>query len=605
MKTIKFSILLFAAAALTACGTREPGIDRGAVRIAWDGTTYQEMTSTPVCNAPYTEEPNLYYPRAKHLADGSILLTFENDHFGWDIYARKSFDGGKTWTDATLIRHSYPEESTVGTDKRVFVNPEFIQLASGRILLAWQWRYNKGYNDLPNTNQNCGVELVYSDDSGETWSEPREVYRGRCWEPAFLELPSGEIHMYITDSQEIKDGGSFACTSILRSFDGGQTWQGKELALNTDVEPISRTRWNGRGMDGMATAVLLDDNKGIVVPLETWSGRDVYDISPIIVRTSMEDNWHFDGAAIRAEGGPAYPAKKLVNKDLKAYGPYSCKLNTGEMVILTNGRHKTESGIFVLVGDREGDNFKYITRPFTKGYWGSIDQINDNELIAAVTVRSSSKPMGAAGDYTGNITQRGKLLLIKGWINRPRTIARGDIAPQPIKDFNPEGLWMLGKNYPSRIYADFGYTADSLQFISYVFDKNIASFSPENSDAAQAIISRGKKGTYKLTVNAAGDYTVYKAENFSWCPLAWEYGKASTCVEGTLNDGEDEDLGYSAKMCVPWSLIGGKPGRGETLRVHLRHYYKAADKVKAGLHMEEMEGENSDYPGEWLGITLR
>lgn len=606
MKSFRYLILFGMLVAAASCKPAAPGIDRGPVRISWDYSSFQEMTSSPVSNASYTEEPNLYYPRAKQLTDGSLLLCFENDHFGWDIYVRKSFDGGATWGPATLLRHSYPEQSTVGEDKKVFVNPDFIQLASGRILLAWQWRYNAGYSDIPNTNNNCGVELVFSDDCGDTWSEPREIYRGRCWEPAFLELPSGEIQMYITDSQEIKDRRSFSCTSVLRSFDGGETWQGKPMAYNTDAEPISRTRWNGRGMDGMATAVLLDDGAGIVVPLETWSGVDVYDISPIVVRTTMKENWHVDGDAIRAEGGPEYPWKKQVNKDLKAFGPYSCKVSTGEMVILTNGRYKNESGVFVLVGDRRGDNFAYVTKPFNQGYWGSIAPVGEEELIATATVKSNPAPMGAAGDAQPKLSGvRGKVLIMKGRILRSREIPSGGLAVQPLDGFVPDGLWMLGKQYPARVYVDFGYTRDSLQVCSYLFDENIVSYSPENSDAAQVLLSRGRKGNYKITVNAAGDYTVYKEENSSWRLLAWEYGKAEVSLSGTINDNSDKDLGYAAKVSLPWELLGGAPRRGEEIRAHLRHYYKSGVKVKAAIHIEDMEGENSDYPGEWLKLTLK
>ncbi|MDY3784079.1 MAG: sialidase family protein [Candidatus Cryptobacteroides sp.] len=595
-------LLLLAGSILPAAAATSP---KGDIRIAWDYFSRQEMAITPVCNASYKVEPNLYYPRAKHLQDGSILLTFENDHFGWDIYCRRSFDGGKTWTDATLLRHSHPAESTVGKDIKVFVNPDFIQLRSGRILLAWQWRYHNGYNDLPNTNRNCGVELCYSDDSGASWSKPVEVYRGRCWEPAFLELPSGEIHMYITDSQEIRDRGSYACTSILRSFDGGKTWQGKEMALNTDVEPISRTIWNGRGMDGMPTAVLLQDGKTIVVPLETWSGRDVYDISPVIVRSS--NNWAVDGASIREKGGPEYPAKKQVNKDLKAFGPYSCLLPSGEMVILTNGRYKSENGVFVLIGDRDGDNFSYVTNAFPNsgGYWGSIDALNGNELLATCTVRSNSGPMPAAGDGTvGQISgSRGKILLVKGWLNRSRRIPAGPLKLRNLSEFSREGLWMLGKNHPSTVYADFGYDRDCFSFASYVFDENLASYSPENSDAAQILLSRGKKGTYKITVNAKGDYTVYKEENSAWKLLCWEYGKAEVELDGTLND-DTPDRAYSALLSLNWKLLGGRPSKGESLRVHLRHYYKDGPKVKSGLYVEDTEGEDSDNPEEWLEVKL-
>lgn len=120
----------------------------------------------------------------------------------------------------------------------VYANPDFIELNDGRILLAYQWRYKKGYNDLAHTNENCGVGIMTSSDGGRSWSKARSVYRGRCWEPAMLQLPSGEIQMYITSSQNVVNGLSCPRTVVIRSFDGGETWQGKSECGIGDNEII-------------------------------------------------------------------------------------------------------------------------------------------------------------------------------------------------------------------------------------------------------------------------------------------------------------------------------------------------------------------------------
>ena len=203
------------------------------VRISWDRSTYSEITEADVPDLGYIER-NLYYPRAKHLSDGAVLLSFSNHHYGFDIYAMRSIDGAKTWSDAVCIAHSRDtvyrdSEGRTAPDRIVYVNPDFIELQDGRIIMAFQWRFYKGYGDLPKTNENCGIMTAFSSDKGRSWSEPVEVYRGRCWEPAFLQLPSGEIQMYITSSQDIREKTSFPRTVVIRSFDGGMTWQGKSV----------------------------------------------------------------------------------------------------------------------------------------------------------------------------------------------------------------------------------------------------------------------------------------------------------------------------------------------------------------------------------------
>ena len=128
--------------------------------------------------------------------------------------------------------------------------------------------------------------------------------------------------MYITSSQDVVNKVSYPRTVIIRSFDNGATWQGKKMATHEDNWTISRTVDDRFAYDGMPTAVRLDDNNGIAVPLEVWSGTLVVDQTPIVVRTEMEDNWHsIDQKKIKTKGGPAYPYRKQVNKDLEAYGP--------------------------------------------------------------------------------------------------------------------------------------------------------------------------------------------------------------------------------------------------------------------------------------------
>lgn len=578
---------LCASAQKSACTT--PGA-QGDVRISWDASTYSPLTEITLKDG--TLQKNLYYPRIKALSDGSLLLSFMDDHYGWNSYVAKSYDGGKTWSDAQCIRERHSGVSTVGEDEVVFVNPDFIELQDGRIMLAHQWRYKSGYNDLPNTNENCGIEIMFSADKGLTWGEAREVYRGRCWEPAMLQLPSGEIQMYITDSQNVVRKMSCPKTVVIRSFDGGATWQGKERCSYRDVEGISHTRDERFGYDGMPSGVLLDDG-GIAVPLEVWSGKYVMDVTPVVVKTTAEDNWRsIDQERLLSGGGPDYPAKKQVNKDFRGYGPYSTRLDSGEMIVLSNGDYKGFPGIWVFVGDRNADNFTHATRPFD-GYWGCIDYIGGDRVIAGGSYKYSLPEGGV----------RGELHICKGVVNRSRTLERGGIAlEKELPAEGPEGAWFLGKRFPSAVYADFGYTREAFELAAYVYDERLTAFTVENSDAAQLQFSR-KGRTYKVSVNAEGRWTLYALERWSWHLL--ESGTTEEVVlKGSVNDDSDTDTGFAARLCIPWSSIGGRPGRHEIIKAHLCRTYKEKSTEKPAALFEELEGENGDYPVEWLSITL-
>lgn len=570
------------------------------VRISWDKATYQEFTSMKVGEAsasvgsiePFTE-PNLYYPRIKRLSDGSLLMSFENDHLGWDLYTSRSEDNGKTWSDAVMLAKTHPAESTIGEDTKTYVNADFIELQDHRILLAYQWRYKKGYNDLPNTNINCGIEVVWSDDFGRSWSDPQPVYVGRCWEPGLLQLPSGEIQMFITSSQELIDKMSSPQVVIIRSLDGGKTWQGKEVCDINDNEVISRTVDSRATYDGMATGVWLNDNNGIAVPYEVWHGKWVVDQSPYIVKTDPQTNWKRDYAEIRKNGGPEWPHKKQINKDFYGYGPYCTILPEGEMLVLSNGTYKGEQGIWVFIGDKTADNFQNATTPFD-GYWGSIDYIGDNKVFATGTVK-----------YSENGETRGKVRAEIGRLNRSKTIAKGDKALEPVASFNRDvnDSWFLGHKFNSTLFADFAYTGTDFILLAHLYDHSLTALTVENSDAPAILIGRNGK-QYKAVVNAKGEYKIYVDDNIAWKLLA-EGSDAEVDIAGTLNNDQDEDLGYAVKLNIPWDLIGGKPCKGEVLKCHLRRHYKAKTSEKPAWSIEDVEGENTDYPEEWLSITLK
>ena len=582
---------------LTACLANANDDAGGRVRISWDKATYREMTEVHVDNKNFVEN-SLCYARIKKLKDGALFMSFTNHHYGWNVYARRSDDNGKTWGGAQMLRESYKTTSTVGKDEKVFVNPDFIQLQDGRILLAYQWRYKSGYHDIPNTNDNCGVEIMLSEDGGRSFSKPREIYRGRCWEPAMLQLPSGEIQMYITSSQEVDAKKvSRPRTVVIRSMDGGETWQGKRLSTYLDNEAISRTFDERTTYDGMPSGVWLDDNNGIAVPVEVWHSRHVVDQTPVVVKTPPDVNWRNNPEKVAGEGGPEYPYKKQINKDLWGYGPYSTKLGTGEVVVLCNGMYKGVEGIWTLVGDKKADNFRFATSPL-EGYWGSIDYIGNNEVIATSTVQ-----------YKKDGKEHFKVCVIKGRLNYAKTIAKGDLVMTPIRQFDKSrnDCWFLGKETDSQMFVNFGYTDKEFQFATYLFDKTLSAFTPQNSDASAMLLNRansvGESRNYKITVNAKGQYTIYKEERYSWV-LIDKGTTANIEVAGTVNNDKDQDLGFAAKVAVDWNLLGGPPATNEQFRVHLLRYHKDRSTEKPRSTLEGMAGENSDYPQEWLQVIL-
>lgn len=595
MDFLKTATAIAAAAAISTAASA--AVPAGTARIAWDYNTKRDITEMYVDNKGYIEK-NFIYPRIKRLKNGQLMMTFMNHRFGQEPYVALSDDDGATWHNVQRLQEQKNGVSTAGEDTFVYVNPDFVELADGRIMLAYQCRWKKGYNDLPHTNENCFIEIMFSEDNGLTWGEAKRIYTGRCWEPAMTQLPSGEIQMYITDSNDVRYKRSQPCTMLIRSFDGGKTWQGKEHCSYKDGEVMSRTIDERGTYDGMASSVILDDGT-IAVPIEVWAGGLKVDQSPVIITTDKETNWKSD-QLVRQNGGPEYPLKKQVHKDLYAYGPYITRLPSGEPIVLASGLFKGQQGMWALIGDKNADNFGNASRPFS-GYWGNIDYIGNDRIIATGT-----------SDYTDNAgNERHKITMATGRINRSKTATKGAERPAiDVKGFNRDknGFWFLGHTAPSSVFTNFGYDGKSFIIDTYLFDNELQAFTPENSDASAVLFARQKKDgsfdTYKALVNPQGKYLLYQERGTSWVLI--DKGTVPVDLEGTVNNDKDSDLGFGARLEIPWDKIGGAPRKGEQIRAHLRHHYRTTKKEgPVAASIEDAEGENTDYPSEWLSVTLQ
>ena len=550
----------------------------------------------PIENRGYTET-NLIYPRIKRLSNGELMMSFMNHTFGWEPYVALSSDDGKSWHHTQRLQDQKPGKSSVGADTLIYVNPDFIELNDGRILLAYQCRWKKGYNDLEHTNENCYIEIMTSEDKGRTWGAARRIYSGRCWEPAMLQLPNGEIQMFITDSNDVKYKRSQPATIVIRSYDGGKTWQGKKSCSYKDGEIISRTIDERGSYDGMPSAVILDDGS-LAMPLEVWSGVLKMDQTPVIITTDKQSNWKSD-QSIRLTGGPDFPNKRQLHKDLQAYGPYICRLPSGEPIVLSSGKYKGEFGMWALIGDNKAENFNHATKPF-QGYWGCIDYIGDNKVLACGTY-----------DYKDSIgNKRHMLHTAIGRINRSKNITKGQIDHHKLNDFNRErnDYWFVGAMDKTCSMVDFGYDDSGFIISGYVFDDDILAFTPENSDGTSILIARlqenGEYDTYKFAVNALGKYDLYREVGSSWVKA--NSGIIPVECVGSVNQRGDKDTGYSYLATIPWSEIGGSPQPGEVLRIHPRHHFKTTRKESpVSATVEEAAGENPDYPSEWLKVSLK
>lgn len=304
-------------------------------RIFWDART------------PVTIFNGGGYGRLIELSDGRLMACCESG----GIKVSFSTNQGRTWSSPTLIA-----PNTNNTPNCV---PDLVQLSDGTILVAYNPRPSEPFTE----DRRFGIRLRRSTNGGRTWSNEIFVYdadytfENGCWEPSFLELPSGELQLYFADESPYMTTGEQQI-SLCRSFDGGLTWTAPQ-----------RISYRSGSRDGMPVPVLLSDKRNIVVAIEDngWSG--VGDFVPTTVRTPLSNNWKNNSFV----NGTSTMRHRSINHDYcpvcKGGAPYLRVLPNGETVL----SHQSTYGdgdnmkMYVYVGNKQAKDFKAMSRPFYQG----------------------------------------------------------------------------------------------------------------------------------------------------------------------------------------------------------------------------------------------
>jgi hypothetical protein len=333
-------------------------------RITWDRATLRLV------------QPGGLYGRMVRLRGGALLCAYERAGACW---ATRSRDDGRTWSAPALAARFAPGAAA---------NPELLQLHSGRLLLFYNERPQDGVHPF-------AIGLAASADGGATWTERPRVFvagteaRSGCWEPAALQLPSGEIQLFFANNVPHRDTGAQEIT-LCRSGDGGDTWRAPETVS-----------FRAGHRDGMPVPLRLQSGD-LVIAIEDNGLSGANRLQPAIVATSGHDNWrgpYADAASPRRWGALAPPLGPLVY----AGAPYLRQMPGGETVLsCQQGDNDRDCRMTVYVGDDRARDFARPTRPFDLpghapgDFWNSLF-VKQRDTITAV---ASTEIGGVRGLWT-------------------------------------------------------------------------------------------------------------------------------------------------------------------------------------------------------------
>ena len=529
----------------------------GNSNIEWNYRQAQELSNLETENNYLMQ---LSYPRIKKISNGDLILIFQEGQVSSNIYMTRSTDEGKTWEMPVILREVREDDGILDTIH--YATGDMIQLANGDLLFACSFRSGHGYR----ANIGDGIEIMISKDFGKTWGEPKVVYNGANWEPSMLQLPTGEIQLYFTQQAPYfaENLAASVDVGLIRSYDGGETWTGPLPGEEFRVETLSRHEHEEpdgiRSCDGMASAVYLNEGKGIVYACESVeSGPQKISI----VYSSVENNWVYDDYKA-GDYGP-YDRRWYATGDMRGFAPYLLQFPSGETALIFNTNNSTAGSSLVALGDDEAKNFANFATPFLSSYgayWSSICLKNSHTIIATAMFENGKDPDTGAKSIS--------IPYAEGQLNHTIDAVKQTIKMDgKNKDWKDDSVLFVGSSSQAQSTVRFAYDDEYLYLLVerlddyLVHDTNVG-MENDTIDIFLNVGAADKEAiddqVYRFNVSLTGVSGIQQGTAdgvFANIDLAGV--QTVNAVYGTVNNDEDTDIGYAVEVKIPWSSLGGKP----------------------------------------------
>jgi len=472
-----------------------------------------------------------HYARIKKMANGNYIMFYHNNEIGASCSYSTSSDL-KNWTFRGKIFNNYKiTDSKEKENERRYANCDGVVLSNGDILAAVSYRANSGYRDLP---KDAGVEIKRSTDNGATWSNPIEIYQGVNWEPYLLELPSGEIHCYFTDSSRTGIKSTDTGTVMVVSKDGGKTWTPSFGSLPYYV---IRMKWDENGNTyfnhQMPSVIKLNGGNKLAAAMET-NYLGTYYISFAFTGD--------DGAWTHLNPDQEGPVDSK-NLQFKGSAPYLVQFPSGETVVSYN-----EASVYKMkIGDAQAQNFGPVYTPFSgKGFWGTLNMTDSHRVIGAMPNTSAGKVMLAQFVLNHRISAIQRSVTVDG---------------ENLEWANTDDALFVGEKSQAQATLRCSFDKDNVYFLVEVLDKSVSKddfatiyLSPVTNDDKLA------SGAYRIKVSSEGLKST-EAYNTAWTNNTDLGAKASAKVFDASNTDNSNSYGYITEISVPRSKLNIQSGQ--------------------------------------------
>ncbi len=472
-----------------------------------------------------------YYPRIKELGDGTYIMFYQNAQTGTSIYYATS-KNMKTWLSQGKLFERVSNGKWYATaDACVLENGDIIVVTS----------FNEAYNGDASKN---GLAMKRSSDNGKTWSEEQIIYKGTTWEPSILQLVSGEIQVYWTNTHvkgvSASLGGrtddNSTGTMMIRSYDNGKTWTGdmsKPYGAQIIAQQKTKKGSDGNYYSGQMPVAIQLNNGNIALALEARvpksgsSSDSTYNLS--FAYSPSVNSWQT--ALGSDEEGPSTLVK---NKFTSKAGPYLRQFESGETLLSYHWGGKW----YVMLGNSSATTF-YSPVEFFEGVkihqWGAMEITNTHTVTGVVPMN------GNMGIYVGNM-----------YLNHTLAAKDVSVSVDGMADdwTGTDQAFFVGSVSQAQTSIRVQEDEENLYFYAETLDYYI-------SDVDRVAFYLGTDATASSYINvsvyANGNVTVTNKSNKE---IAADGVEAKVLCNGTYDVYDDKDTGYVIELKIPKSVIG-------------------------------------------------
>ncbi len=574
----KFASLLFTILCITPSLSFAQDYRTG-IRIAWDYATQTYLNGGS-------------YGRLKLLADGRQALVYDA---GGVPKIRFKRPGSSSFSSATTVA-SPPAGSG-------YTNCELLELSDGTLLYAYNERID---------GMGLKIKIKYSFNGGLSWVDEQTLYEVResdyiaseglfgIWEPAMIELPSGEVQLYFASELGVPD--HHQKIMMLRSLHADDSGRRQWEPASVDVCYTVGFR------DGMPVPLVLQDGRGIVFAIEDDGFGGGF--QPGIIYTSMADNWT---SGVRYGDSPNRWVAVTQGEPRGGGAPYIIQLRTGETLVSTQTNALADqrgapwddmykSRPFVYIGDAGARNFSRFSIPFPfmdepdmGGVWNSLCQTDDSTVVCI-------------SDVHGHPTRSG-IWSVEGHIMHPLTsyalpagISLADIEWAPLMSDI-----FVGSQSQAQMRVASAWTADSLFLHFVVADRTLRSGSEGAPvwdtdgvefycDALNRSTDAVTNGAMKYLVNIDGGTLVSRMTSSGWTDIDAAAHQMRYVISRRA-------AGYVIDMALPWnSLLRLNPNHvfAGYFKLHNNDYHNGRECI----HHEVLSGTDEGRSRTWWQIRL-